>query len=274
MTEIMREVTERPTAYFEPFCGGGAVFFHLISTHALVPGSAMLSDANPALMTTYRVVRDETELLLDHLADAEREYMERDAPARTDMYYAIRQEYNDITTGPQAQPDVETAWRFIFLNRTAFNAIMRYNRSGQMNTPFGHYVRPAIANAEVIRAAALALTHVRIEHLDFAEAVASAPPKSLVYIDPPYRGRSVSANFTAYTSGGFSESEQRRLCDVAVDLVGRGVQVVLSNAAVPEIVSLYVKAGFSVRIVHSRRSVAASSASRRAVPEVIITSPH
>ncbi len=49
--------------YFEPFLGGGAVFFYL------VPQKAVLSDVNEELINTYNVVKNRVEELIRELKE-------------------------------------------------------------------------------------------------------------------------------------------------------------------------------------------------------------
>jgi len=53
------------TRYFEPFVGGGAVFFHL--QHRFPRLRAFLRDINPELINTYRAVRDRPRELMRRL---------------------------------------------------------------------------------------------------------------------------------------------------------------------------------------------------------------
>src|SRR3989442_10278612 len=86
--------------YFEPFLGGGAVFFHLR------PDRAVLSDSNPELVNSFRVVRDHPEKLMEAL---DLHYPHR---MSKDYYYKIR------ARSPTTLNEVERAARTIFLNKT------------------------------------------------------------------------------------------------------------------------------------------------------------
>src|ERR1700690_729520 len=100
--------------YFEPFLGGGSLFF------CLQPTKAVLSDVNCELIETYIAVRDSHEKVLDTV---------RAMPISSGEYYSIRD------SEPRSQ--IERAARFLYLNRTAFGGIFRLNRSGEFNVPYG-----------------------------------------------------------------------------------------------------------------------------------------
>src|ERR687887_1974100 len=111
--------------YFEPFLGGGALFFYLISDKNK-RFTAYLSDINSELINSYIAVKDNVEKLIKYLKRDEIGY--KKAPA--EYYYKLRSKDNlsDYT---------QRAARFIALNRTCYNGLYRVNRSGKFNVPLG-----------------------------------------------------------------------------------------------------------------------------------------
>ena len=101
--------------YCEVFLGGGALFFHL------APSEAILSDANAELIHCFRTVQKNPEELIEALQSYENEESE---------FYRVRAQ-NPNTLSP-----VNRAARFIYLNKTCFNGLYRVNRSGKFNTPY------------------------------------------------------------------------------------------------------------------------------------------
>ena len=122
--------------YFEPFLGGGAVFFHLQHPHSF------LSDSNEELVELYIVVRDQVEDLIGALKKHRNE---------EEYYYQVRAQSPTLLT------PIERAARFIFLNKTCYNGLYRVNSKRQFNVPFGKYKKPLVCNIEGLRAASLAL---------------------------------------------------------------------------------------------------------------------
>lgn len=233
--------------YFEPFLGGGAVFFHLQSR------PAVLSDVNEELINAYAVVRDK----VDELIAALRVHRNERA-----YYYSVR------AWKPETLPPVERAARLIFLNRTCFNGLYRVNKKGEFNVPFGRYLNPTICDEPGLRAASLALRGIEIRVADFEEALERAQEGDFAYLDPPYNPLSVTSSFTAYAENGFGEEEQRRLASVYKHLDRRGAILMLSNSASELVRALY--SAFRVVEVTARRPINSKAGGRGAIPELVI----
>ena len=225
--------------YYEPFLGGGALFFDRL------PERAFFSDVNQEIIDCYLAVQRHVEELIEAL-----KFHHYDSK----HYYAVRD------TDPRTLPLVERAARTIFLNKTGYNGLYRVNRSGKFNVPFGRYANPRICDEQNLRACSLALAHADIAVRDFADAVRDARRGDFVYFDPPYVPMSRTATFTAYAAGGFGPEEQRRLSGVFGQLSARSVSVVLSNSYVPEVRKLYSE--YSIKVVKAARAVN-SKATRR-----------
>ncbi|HEX9297168.1 MAG TPA: DNA adenine methylase [Polyangiaceae bacterium] len=252
LAELRALVPARAARYFEPFLGGGALFFDRL------PTQGVLSDVNAEIVDCYLSVRDHVEELIQALG------AHRYDP---DYYYRVR----DLDPG--SLPLVERAARTIFLNKTGFNGLYRVNRSGKFNVPFGRYVKPVICDARNLRACSRALSAVDLAVCDFEVAVANAEPGDFVYFDPPYVPLSRTSTFTAYAARGFGPEEQKRLSKVFERLTERGVSVVLSNSDVPEVRGLY--AGYAIRSVKAARSINSKPSCRGPISElVVVGAPH
>lgn len=236
--------------YHEPFLGSGAVFFRL---RERIGGRAYLSDSIEELVHTFRTVRDDAESLIRHLG---RHVYE------SGHYYRVRAQ-NPARLSP---PGI--AARFIYLNRTGFNGLYRVNKSGRFNVPFGRYTNPTICDAAGLRAAAAALAGADLDRRSFAELPGWAEPGDFVYLDPPYQPLTKTANFTAYTAGGFGENEQRQLAGVCRELDRLGARFMLSNSDTPLIREIY--SGFDIRRVFAARAINASASRRGKVSEVVV----
>lgn len=255
LPEIRRHVPVSFGRYFEPFVGGGAVFFDLL------PVVAQISDSNAELINTYEAVRDDVEAVILALSEHAREHSE-------EHYYAVRSQR------PESQTAV--AARMIYLNRTCFNGLYRVNRKGGFNVPFGRYDNPTICDADNLRACARALRGVAITWGDFEATLGRVgsdgerlPVRGdFVYCDPPYVPVNATSNFTSYTAVGFSMADQDRLASCARRLKGAGVHVLLSNADLPNVRKLYD--GFEVRSVKARRNINSKGGKRGDVGELLI----
>lgn len=250
--EALKEVPA-PKRYFEPFVGGGALFFALSRFAWTVDAAVYLSDVNEELVTTYRAVRDEVEgviaMLKVHAALHSKEH-----------YYAIR---GEVPVDKDAR-----AARMIYLNKTCFNGLYRVSKKRGFNVPMGKYKNPAICDAEGLRKASRALQCAELEARDFVWACNQMRNGDFAYFDPPYWESSDTANFTSYALGGFSRADQERLALNLKALTANGVRCLLSNSDTPFTRELY--AGFRVDAVSRPGQVSCDGGGRGRVGEILV----
>ena len=237
--------------YYEPFVGGGAVFFDLL------PKKAGLSDLNKELVTTYNVIKNNVDELIQslqkHIYDKE-------------YYLEVRAKKIDDLS------DVEIASRFIFLNRTGFNGLYRVNKSGQFNVPFGRYNNPVICDEDNLRRVSDALQDVTITHQDYKNVLKTAKSEDFIYFDPPYYPINATSSFTSYTAEGFLEKEQTELRDTFVKLHEKGCFVMLSNSDTPFINELYSGLdGITINKITAGRAINSKGSGRGKITEVLVT---
>jgi DNA adenine methylase len=245
--------------YFEPFVGGGAVFFHL--KHRFPKMKARLRDINGELINTYRAVRDYPRELMRQLDAHAAEFKVKG----DDYFYFIRARHD--LTGDE-QKIVERAASMIFLNKTCFNGLWRVNASGKFNVPVGSNKKPGLYDEGNIYAASRALQGVHLEVQDFRRTFSETRRGDFIYVDPPYYPVSSTANFTSYTKEDFGEGEQRELHAVFAEAAQRGVRVMLSNSDTPFIRRLY--RDFQIGTVQARRMINCDGSKRGAVNEVVV----
>ena len=237
--------------YYEPFVGGGAVFFDLL------PKNAELSDLNNELVITYNVIKNNVDELIQslqkHIYDKE-------------YYLEVRAKKIDDLS------DVEVASRFIFLNRTGFNGLYRVNKSGQFNVPFGRYNNPVICDEDNLRRVSDALQDVTITHHDYKNVLKAAKSGDFIYLDPPYYPINATSSFTSYTAEGFLEKEQTELRDTFVKLHKKGCFVMLSNSDTPFINDLYSGLdGITINKITAGRAINSKASGRGKITEVLVT---
>lgn len=250
--------------YYEPFIGGGALFFALASDPDLAPRRAVLNDANRELVTTYEVVRDDVAALMERLRALETRYLPAEEEARAEIYYAIREE------APTEPADI--AARLIFLNKTCFNGLYRVNRSGHFNVPHGRYARPRILDCDALLGASRALATAEIRCGDFEPVTSAADPGDFVYFDPPFHPLSKTSSFTGYTEGEFGRPEQLRLKRCIDELTDRAVPMMLSNSPHEWIVGVYEGAfRYRVERTPARRAINSRGDRRGVIDELIVT---
>ncbi len=240
-------------SYFEPFIGGGAMFFDL------QPQRATISDRNPLLINCYKVVRGHVDKLIEELKQHKNE---------ESYYYDLRSwDRNDILA---TKSEVESAARIIFLNKTCYNGLFRVNASGQFNVPFGRYENPNILETDVLNAVSeyLSTNSITILNEDFQAAVSEAKAGDFIYFDPPYDPLSTTASFTSYYIDKFDRDEQERLKKVVDELSDRGCHVLLSNAYTDFIKDLYQD--YTQVQILANRAINSNGMKRGKVQEILI----
>ncbi len=237
--------------YFEPFVGGGAVFFDL------QPENAFISDWNQELVTTYQVIRDDVETLIKEL---------KRYPYEKEFFLKLRAQ-NPLKLSP-----LHVASRFIYLNRTCFNGMYRVNKKGQFNVPFGTYSNPKICDEANLRNVSQLLRTVDIVQRDYKKVLEDAKVGDFLYFDPPYYPINRTSNFTSYTAEGFLEKEQTELRDLFQALHEKGCFVMLSNSDTPFIRKIYSELGKKIKIhtVSAGRMINSNASKRGKVSEVVI----
>ncbi|OLP18108.1 DNA methyltransferase [Leptolyngbya sp. 'hensonii'] len=239
--------------YFEPFLGGGAIFFYL---SCLFPVRGVLMDINPELVNVYTCVKDQIETLMDLLEQHRQNHSQH-------YYYLMR--------ATVAESSIERAARLIYLNKTCFNGLYRENSKGQFNVPMGRYKNPRIFDPEVLCAASKALQLTQIYENPFETVLNFAASKrDFVYFDPPYYPISATSNFTAYNRYSFHAEDQIKLRNTFAELASRGVQVMLSNSDCPFIRELYQD--FKIHPIIAARAINSDPSKRGKISEVLITS--
>jgi DNA adenine methylase len=261
LAELGPRLPRRFGRYYEPFVGGGALFFHLHNSGRL-RGGAVLSDYNPELVLCYQAVRDDAEALIAALKQHERYRLDRD-------YFLDIRGWDRRPDFAQRSP-IERAARTIFLNRTCYNGLYRLNNKGQFNAPFGYYKNPLICDPENMRAASAVLQNVELYVGDFGEVAGRAEPGDLVYFDPPYVPMSATASFTHYTGQTFGPDDQRRLARLFDSLMQRGVYVMLSNSHTELSRELYAAHAVSTSVVYASRKINCDGRKRGNVEELIV----
>lgn len=216
------------TKYVEPFVGGGAVLFDILSKYDLE--AVYISDINAELVNAYRIVRDDIDALIGMLTVMQSEFVPMNTENRKAYYMAKRERFNDLKVNGNEGINIEKAALMIFLNKTCFNGLFRVNKKGLFNVPMGSYKNPMICDEENLRAVSEKLRNVTIVCGDYRESADFIDEGTFVYFDPPYRPISDTASFTAYTENLFNDEEQIELAKFVDDMHRKGAKVVISNS--------------------------------------------
>lgn len=252
LPELIRRIPRNFGKYFEPFIGGGALFFEL------QPKQAYISDINGELISTYLAIRDNVDELIHELG--KHRYQKK-------YFYSVRAW--DRTPDFSKLSAIQRAGRLIFLNKSCFNGLYRVNSASQFNVPFGRYKNPKILDMENLRACSAALQNVEIRCEGFLGVESRTQKGDLVYFDPPYAPLSPTSNFTTYSAHGFGSKDQTALRDLCARFDKNGIKFIVSNSSAPLILDLY--RSFNVEFVEASRAINSKAVGRGKIKETIIT---
>jgi DNA adenine methylase len=238
--------------YFEPFLGGGAMFFHLMSSRGLqIP--VYLSDVNTELITTYTVIKHYCEELIQVL-NTHKELYKQMEYYDNDKERFFSQYYDKIRATTYIDP-IQVAARLIFLNKTGFNGLQRYNSLGEFNVPQGDYEDPQICDAANLRDVSIALSNASITSCHYMTALAQSQAGDFIYLDPPYLGV-----YNQYTADKFIDQSHMELAKLFHELDAKGCKLLLSNSDKPEVRELY--SGFKIATINAPRSINSDAKNR------------
>lgn len=258
LSHLLPLVPVRINSYYEPFLGGGALFFAMYNRGRRF--KAQLSDKNGELINAYKITRDTPDELVQYLSELKRHYVE--SPNKKAYYYEIRK-WNPMT-------NEESAAKFIFLNKTCYNGLFRVNKRNQFNVPFGHNKKAGIFSPANIYAVSTCLrrTAARIYVKDYKKAVVNCEKEDFVYFDPPYFPATKTETFTDYATSGFTEDDQIVLAEWFESLDDRGCNVLLSNSDTPLVRRLYRR--YKIVEIQVVRPISCIGNKRRGFREVVI----
>ena len=194
---IRESVTLEPdTLWVEPFMGSGVVGFNMNAERAL------FADLNPHIIAFYNAVKSGR-----ITASTVRDYLEEQGALLSTLdeahYYAVRERFNAL----------HDPLDFLFLNRACFNGVIRFNRRGQFNVPYGHkpqrfskaYITKIVHQIEYVEECLRRYDWTFVCQ-PYQETIRTAPEGAFLYCDPPYIGRHVDY----YDS--WDEASERELC--------------------------------------------------------------
>lgn len=264
--------------YYEPFVGGGAVFFDIVQNYEVQ--NAYLYDINDELILTYLVIQQDVYKLIEFLHKFERTYKQLSEKNQKKYYYELRESYNlqrfNIDYEKYSDNWIPRAAQTIFLNKTCFNGLARFNSSGAFNTPMGKYSNPKILDETNLLHVSKVLEIATIKKADFKQVKHDIKNNSFVYFDPPYRPISHTSSFTSYSKYNFEDDEQLQLAALFIDLDKEGHKLMLSNSDPKNTDQQddffdYIYAKFKITRVAARRSINSNPSRRKAINEIVVT---
>jgi DNA adenine methylase len=252
LPHLLKRIPKKYDKYFEPFIGGGALFFQL------TPSKSYISDINPELINAYQVIKSDVESLIEDL---------KKHIYNKDYYYELRNV--DRTTEFKNWSSVKKASRLIVLNKSCFNGLYRVNSKGHFNVPFGNHKNPKLVDVFNLRECSKALKETKIVLGSFDSIEQDLQKGDFVYFDPPYVPLNATSSFTSYSKEGFDNKMQENLRDFCVSLDRKGIKFMVSNSSASLILDLYQN--FHISFVDATRAINSKGNKRGKIKEVIIT---
>ncbi|MET3978518.1 DNA adenine methylase [Mucilaginibacter sp. UYP25] len=235
--------------YYEPFVGAGSLFFHNNFQ------SSVISDINPHLINAYECIKNSPEEVFERLVYYKKHISK-------DYYYTLRSKFNC----ERETFTYEQAAIFIFLVHSSFNGIFRVNKKGEYNVPFGK-INPALPNLEHLKKTQSRLIGCEMINCMYEDIIDKIKANDFIYFDPPYPPLNDTSFFQHYTIDKFSATKQYELAEYANLLSGKGVNVMISNANINSIQTLYKN--WNIEKISTYRYVNCKS-ERKIVEELII----
>ncbi len=249
LVEIIKGKLSAGSRLLEPFAGSCA-----LSLETDFP-AYWLNDINPDLINLYKVLQQEGDIFIEFCRSF---FTERNNTA--ERFYLLRKQFN-------REKDIKTKSAiFLYLNRHCYNGLCRYNASGEYNVPFGKYKKPYFPDKE-LRYFYEKFNKAVFSIINFEEMMLAAEVGDVIYCDPPYVPLNETSNFTAYSSGGFGQTDQIRLAKTASKLAERGIKTIISNHCNEFILDIYREAEIVTFPV--QRSISCDGDNRNAVEEVL-----
>lgn len=242
LDELSKRVPKTYTAYYEPFIGGGALFFRE------QPAKAYLADINFHLVITYQAVRDDVERLITNLnLHAKNHNLAYFQKARERLC--------------KEKDTTKIAALLIYLNKTCFNGLYRVNKDGKFNVPIGSYKDPTLFEEDVLRNDSKVLQGVTLYQHPFDQT--PIVREAFYYLDPPYH-----KTYDGYNGTGFDDAEHTRLAEFCREISTAKGYFMLSNSDTSFVRELYK--GFTIEQISASRSVSCKGHQRGKENELLI----
>lgn len=246
MPVIKKFIPNKYNRYYEPFLGGGSVYF------ALRPERAILSDTNEELINLYKVIASDLDLLIKELSKLKND---------KEFYYQMRE------LNLKGKDRIKRAARTLFLNKTCFNGLYRVNKKGEFNVPYGNNPKTKIFDERELILASDLLKKADLFSEDFRKILHRVEKNDLVFLDPPYYPVSEYSDFKRYTKESFHEKDHIELRNAFRDLSDKGAFVILTNSNTEFIRELYKD--FDKVVLNTNRSINCNGERRKGEDMII-----
>jgi DNA adenine methylase len=174
-----------------------------------------------------------------------------------DIYNFMEQHPNDETTYYKVRDEMtiydylENAKRFYYLRKTCFRGMLRYNKKGEFNIPYGKYKTmnyKEIKNKDYENL----LKNTEIYNGDFSTIFEKYnSPNNFMFLDPPY-----DSKFTDYGYCQFGEEQHRQLAKCFKETKIRCLMVIGRTKLIDELYGDYIVGEYEKKYkfkIHSGR---------------------
>jgi len=239
LSKIRKYLPQNYDGYYEPFIGGGALWLDT------KPVKSYINDSYPAVSNFYNVLKKDPKSLIDHLnsfADAynfkDKTTKEKAKQAGQEFYYAQRD--------TEYKTDFDKAVQFYVLRQLSFSGMLRFNKEGKFNVPFGWYKKMKRLDYDIQELIGL-LENTTVTNLDWKDALKTATEDDFVFLDPPY-----TRVFQKYhPDGSFGQKEHTELADWFKSKKAKAMIVINKDDFTSSLYKGYVKEeypfGYSIR---------------------------
>lgn len=264
--------------YYEPFVGGGAVFFDVAQKYEVE--NAFLYDINEELILAYKVIQKDVQNLIDFLAKYEQTYKKLTIEKQKIYFYELRDSFNsnrfNIDYNKYSESWIPRTAQIIFMNKTCFNGLFRVNQRGAFNSPAGRYNNPKILDEQNLLNVSKLLEIATIRKADFKEVKKDIQNNSFIYFDPPYRPISKTASFTSYSKLNFEDDQQLQLAKLFYELDEEGNKIMLSNSDPKNTDPTddffdVIYSNYNICRVEAKRSINSNPTKRNTIKEIVVT---
>jgi DNA adenine methylase len=211
--------------YIEPFMGGGAVYFHLA-----FEGKNVINDIHPDLVNFYRMVSDGHSTEIYNIVST--------WGITEDDFYYYRGTGKRCAKGICFTPqnDIEKAAQFIYLRRTCFRGMMRYNSHGEFNIPWGRYKTADFTDLTNPKYQGL-LERTEVNFGDYKKIFEKYNSSdNFMFLDPPY-----DSEFSDYGFDDFNQQSQIELSELFKATKNKCMIVISETPLIRELYSDYIK---------------------------------
>lgn len=271
MPEINKYFNEPIVNYASVFLGSGADLFYVLEHHSK-PKRVSVNDINQDLITCFECIKKDPDSIIQHLKNFQSEYYSKNYSDKENMYYFFRSEFNNYKEKNLKHLPYYMSAIFIFLNKTGYNGLQRFNKKGGYNVSWGKYEKPLIFDSENILAVSKAIRNVNFysyDYVKFLNCFILEEDKFDIYLDPPYIPISKTSNFTGYSKHKFNFEEHEILKDLMLNLSRDNHNMVLTNSYCDITLQLYKD--LNIHEINAARSINSKGNKRGKIKEIIVT---